>query len=156
MKKFLVGALVFAIVVGGFIIVTLDVPKWRLYDRQWRPLAMTQAENYCAGILTATAAEERPEEQAECIAENDHLDNITPNLAMSVQWGCEGLYVAAEYPVQDCKDAVEVHQVWFLQHGGYTVEWAESGANQRPNVAKVDITKAPRGERTDETGRFGS
>lgn len=156
MKKFFLGLLIVLITVGGFILVTWDVPNWRLYDRQWRPLAMTHAENFCAGVLTFTSADERPEEQAECIAQHDDLDNVTPDVASSLRWGCEGLFSVSEWPVEECMEAVEGYQVWFLQHGGYTNDWAEAGSNKRPNVAAVDITKAPRGERTDETGRFGS
>lgn len=160
MRKFLIYVAVLTLVVGGFIIVTLDVPNWRLYDSRWRPLAMTEAENYCAGWLFGSTLVNRedPSAMADCI-ERNHMDNETPNVARSVEWGCQGVLAglaeqAQEWDMAACLDAVEGAQVWFLMNGGYTVSWAQSGSNKRPVVAQTDITRAPRGERSEESGRF--
>ena len=53
MKKFLTYTLAVMLVVGGAIAVNWPVNTWRLYDGNWQPLAMTEAESYCAGYHVA-------------------------------------------------------------------------------------------------------
>jgi len=141
-----------ALIVGGFIVITADVPMWRLYDKNWNPLAMTEAENYCVGqVLGKNALNNTKDdpEVAACVAAS-RMDNATPNIAMSIEWGCKGIY--STYPdflVDECKSQIEEGDLWFLQHGGYTWEWSESGSNKRPVASHSNIGQPPRGERND-------
>lgn len=159
MKKALVWLSIWAFVIGGAAAVLWDVPKWRLYDANWEPLAMTQAESWCSGKLLGEREvnfEKRaPALMKQCIADSE-LDNTTPNIANSVRWSCEGINAAVEWDMKVCVDTVEAYEVWFLANGGITNTW-DSG-NSRPEVITDDITKAPpRGERTDDGdgSRFG-
>jgi len=150
MKKFMIWMAGIALIIGGFIIITADVPMWRLYDKNWQPLAMTEAENYCVGQILGknglNNTKNDPEVDA-CVAAS-RMDNVTPNIAKAVTWACQG--IASRYPgltIEDCEGQVEGGDLWFLQHGGYTWEW--NSGNKRPVASHSNIGQPPRGERND-------
>lgn len=151
MKKVAIWIAVFALVVGGGIAVLWDVPNWRLYDANWRALAMTEAESYCAGLLLGEGKagydDPNPEEAALCW-ENTSKDNTMPQISKVVEWGCQGLLAAVEWNLADCIAAVESNDIWWLRDGGFTASW--NSGNSRPNVVTDDIRQAPRGGRESE------
>lgn len=155
MRKFLLYFAGFALVVGGFIAVMWPVPNWRLYDANWRPLAMTQAESFCAGLLFGERMtnEQDHEWMVDCIANSSY--EHTPSVANSPAWGCQGLLstpYGAGWPLEDCLAAMEAAEVWWLLDGGYTMEW--NSGNKRPEVAASNIKQAPDRDGRDETGRL--
>lgn len=137
--KFLTWTAVVLLVVGGAVAVMWPVETWRLYDENWQPLALTHAENHCAGEILGGNFENKTNDPRvdECVA-TSHLDNETPNVASSVGWFCEGIASATtSLGVADCVSQVESLDIWGLQHGGYTWEWND--ANPRPVAAYEDI-----------------
>ncbi len=161
MKRTLIkiGAVLF--VIAGLVAVLWPVDNWRLYDANWKPLAMTEAEGYCAGYLLGDGGFNNTEDKegmAACIAENEGLENDTPSIGIVVKSFCNGLAVTAGLPHNECMDITEGYDIWPLQYGGYTWEWNDT--NARPEVVQSDISQAPRRDgRTDdirnETGRLG-
>jgi hypothetical protein len=151
MRKFFAFVAGIILIIGGFIIINWNVPTWRLYDGNWKPLAMTQAENWCAGKVLGDNGfnnkQDDPDVDA-CVAASK-MDNTTPNIALSVEWACRGVNAAfPDFPVEDCKVQVEGGDIWFLQHGGYTWEW--NSGNKRPVASHSDIRQPPRGERDSD------
>lgn len=122
-----------ALVVGMGIVVFWPINFWRLFDDNLRPLALTQAENYCAGFhgINNQFAYNDPD-VATCIASGDY-DNETPSVADSVMWGCQGI-VAGGWPgsVNDCADIFERDQLWLLLNGGITLAWSEAYPRPKP------------------------
>ena len=159
MKRILGWVAVFILVVGGAIVTFWPVPTWRLYDANWQPLAMTQAESYCVGKVLAENSYNNTKDNPtvdRCVAESK-MDNTVPHVEKAMQWGCEGIRsVDSSWSQTDCLEAFENWDMWLLQHGGYT--WAWNDQNPRPNVAYSNIREAPRGERNTNNrttdGRF--
>jgi hypothetical protein len=158
-KTLSVWALVVVVVVGGGVFVTWPMETWRRYDKNWQALAMTHAENHCAGqVLADNGFNNKLDDPAvdACVAASK-LDNTTPNVAQSVGWFCQG--IASSYPlsVSECVGQVEGLQIWGLQHGGYTWDWSDN--NPRPVAGYTDLRAASRegreGDPTREEGRLG-
>lgn len=161
MKRILIKVLVFVFIVGGLAAVLWPVDNWRMYDANWKPLAMTDAEGYCAGYLLGESGfnnSQDVEAMAACITTNDQKDNTTPNVGIVIRSFCNGISLTAGMPQQDCEDIIEGYEIWPLMNGGYTWEWNDT--NARPQVVQSNISQAPRRDgRTDdirnETGRLG-
>ena len=159
MKRIMAWVTVFVLVVGGGIVAYWPVATWRLYDANWQPLALTQAESYCAGKILAQNSysnKANDREVNECVAES-RFDNSVPNVGKALRWACEGIRSAdPSWSTADCLGTFENYQFWLMQHGGYTWNWNDQ--NPRPNAAYSNIREAPRGERNDNNrdtdGRF--
>lgn len=159
MKRVLGWVVVFVLVVGGATATFWPVPTWRLYDANWQPLVMTEAESYCVGRVLAengfNNTQNDPKVKA-CIEESV-LDNATPNISKAIMWACQGIKsVDPSWSLTDCGNSVYGFNIWFLLHGGYTRSWNDQ--NPRPDAAYSNIREAPRGERNDNNrqteGRF--
>ena len=153
MRRFLikVGAVLFAI--AGLVAILWPVNNWRMYDANWAPLAMTDAESYCSGwVLGDTNFVNKENKQAiqDCLDRVEY-DNTQPHIGASVQLACIGLFETQAWPVNDCVQLIEGYEVWFLQWGGYTWEWND--AHPRPQVYKTNIVEAPSREDRAEDGR---
>ena len=159
MKRILGWVAVFILVVGGAIVTFWPVATWRLYDANWQPLALTQAESYCVGqvlVKNAYANKQGDSEVDDCVKAST-LDTV-PDVARALHWGCEGIRsLDPAWTQADCLDALDRYEFWFLLHGGWT--WGWNDQNPRPNVAYINIREAPRGSRNDSNrttdGRFG-
>lgn len=159
MRRVLGWVAVFILVVGGATVTFWPVPTWRLYDANWQPLAMTQAEAYCVGQILAGNGYNNIKDDREvdgCVA-GSKLDNAIPDVGRVAYWGCDGIRsIDSSWSQTDCLATFIDLDIWFLQHGGYT--WAWNDQNPRPNVAYSNIREAPRGERNDNNrqteGRF--
>ncbi len=151
MKKFLGWAAVFIIVVGGGILAFWPVDFWRLYDADWNALALTNAENYCAGAEGMANGFKRDDTRTKDCTKNSARDNETPSITSSSKWACEGVTSTGLFPggVYDCMRVVEDNNLWLLEGGGITYRWND----QRPRPAPLDegvLDKKPRGNRSDD------
>lgn len=159
MKRFATWTLVWITIIGMGVAVFWPVETWRLYDKNWQPLAMTQAENWCTGVQIGTGNFENKLNDpsvADCVADSK-LDNEKPSITNSQIWFCQGINsIIADFTVDACVKTVRDYKIWGLLHGGFTFEWADSG-NTYPEIAYDNIKQAPpRGERDQLTDRsFG-
>jgi len=151
MKKFALWLGIVALVVGGGIATFWPIDFWRLFDANQRPLAMTEAENWCAGyhgMLSKRFAEGDPA-VARCM-ETTAYDNETPSIANSILWACKGI-VATGWNglVIQCQDIFEANQMWMLAGGGFTAEWSD--AYPRPVPLDEGVIEEPntRGNRSE-------
>ena len=159
MKRILGWIAVVILVVGGGIATFWPVPTWRLYDANWQPLALTQAEAYCVGQVLAKNgyANKQDDSEVDACVTDSKLDNTLPDVGKAMKWGCDGIRsVDSSWSQTECLAAFDSYDMWLLLHGGYT--WAWNDQNPRPNVAYSNIREAPRGERNDNNrntdGRF--
>lgn len=159
MKRLLIRVLAGAFVIGGFVAVLWPVPTWRLYDANWQPLAMTQAEAWCAGwtMGNAQANKQDPAAMKDCMETHDELDNEIHGIATIIRQGCLGFGASSGFDPNACEAIIESNGIWWLRDGGFTLAWNET--NPRPQVIQVSIQNAPRGERDNSereyTGRLG-
>ncbi len=159
MKRVLGWVAVFILVVGGGIVTFWPVDTWRLYDANWQPLALTQAESYCAGKVLAenNYSNKANDKDVDVCVKESKFDNTVPNVGKALKWACEGIRsVDYSWTAADCIGTFDNYQFWLMQHGGYTWNWNDQ--NPRPNVAYSNIREAPRGERDSNIrntdGRF--
>lgn len=152
MKRLLIKIAAILFIVAGLIAVLWPVPTWRLYDGNWQALAMTHAENFCAGqgiVNDSGAINNNINDPAvdACIAASELGD--TPSVAHSQRWFCEGIQSKLS-GFTNCLNQVQQYQIWGLAHGGFTREWNDS--NSYPQIIDYDITQAPRrAGRQDDT-----
>ena len=159
MKRLFTKILVVLATIALGVVVFWNVNFWRMYDAHWQPLAMTQAEAYCVGLALGEHNVQNIQDDKTvdaCVA-TSKLDNTTPDLASVPLLACKALAETLAWPQEECLNAVEAADIWFLQHGGYTWEWNDS--NKRPNASHSNIRDGRAGrsgaERNDE-GRFTS
>ena len=152
MKRILAWVAVFVLVLGGAVAIYWPVPLWRMYDANWQPLAMTQAESYCAGKVLAQngySNKANDKEVDQCVKDSE-WDNTTPDVGKALKWACEGiLSTDPAWSITDCIGTFDSNSFWLMLHGGYTWRWNDQ--NPRPNTAYSNIREAPRGERNDNT-----
>jgi len=151
MKRFAGWAAVFIIVVGGGILAFWPVNHWRLYDADWNPLALTNAENYCAGAEGMVNGFKRDDRKTKECTENSVRNNTIPSITNSSRWACEGVISTGRFPgtVYDCMHVFDANQLWLLEGGGITVKWND----ERPRPVPLDegvLDKEPRGNRSDD------
>lgn len=142
-----VGA--FILIVGGLVAVLWPVQTWRMYDANWRPLAMTHAESYCAGTTLAEGDfinRPYPNEMKDCLKDSK-LDNTIPNIGKAVNWACRGIQAVNGWMILLCEATVEAYGLWFLTEGGYTFEWDD--VNHRPEAYRFNIKTAPPRDQRD-------
>jgi hypothetical protein len=151
MKKILVRILAAVLVVGGLVAVLWPVDTWRLYDANWQPLAMTEAENYCAGKVLAenSFVNKKDDIIVDTCVETSDRGNVA-SVGSSQAWFCQGIRSVLP-SFDDCLPVVQNYQIWGLQHGGYTLEWNDS--NTYPQIVQYNITEAPRGDGRDDGNR---
>ena len=158
MRRILAWIVVVVLVVGGGVVAYWPVAKWRMYDANWKPLAMTEAESYCAGKILAenmyTNMYDDPQVRR-CIQQSKK--GTVPDVGKSLRWVCEGIRsVDPSWSTSDCLDTLNHYDFWLLLNGGYTGNWNDQ--NPRPDTAYSNIREAPRGERNDNNrntdGRF--
>ncbi|KKM02900.1 hypothetical protein LCGC14_1779810 [marine sediment metagenome] len=82
MKKFMIWLSVIMFVVGLGVVTFWDVPTWRLYTQDWKPLAMTHAENYCTGKIGINTRFMPNDPAVDHCEETSGKDNITPSIAI--------------------------------------------------------------------------
>jgi hypothetical protein len=153
MKRILGISAAILLVVGGLVAVLWPVETWRMYDANWKPLAMTEAEAYCAGFVLGEGNftnKENPEGMEVCYTSSKY-DNTVPRIGVAVRRFCEGLFATVGYPVGECENAVNGYDLWPLAVGGYTWEWNDS--NPRPQIVQSDLGNAPRREGRNDDGR---
>ncbi len=99
----------------------------------WEPLALTEAENFCTasvGIVNSFKAGDP--DVALCMQET-MLDNITPSIADSTRWACEGVKSAGwTGTMTKCTEIIEGGQLWMLLGGGFAHEKSWNDAHPRP------------------------
>lgn len=141
----------YMLVLGLAVAVFWPVDHWRLYDDLWRPLALTQAENYCSGQAVANSGFDADSPIEEDCYEKTGMDNKTPSISNSIPWACQGInsVTGSSYTVDQCIAEVEAFDIWFLLKGGYTWQWSE--ARPRPE----EITIEPENPRATSRGDFG-
>lgn len=147
MRKFITGLAIFVLIVGGGITVFWPNNFWRLFDANMNPLALTQAEAYCTGLLGPDSRfKTHNPKVTECEVESG-WDNTAPDVARSIAWFCEGI-IDAKLPMSlgECIDVVDTNLLWPIQGGGLTATWND--AHPRPSVPdQVIIDPARSGER---------
>lgn len=161
MKRILIKIGVLVFIIGGLVAVLWPVDTWRMYDANWQPLAMTEAEAWCAGNLLGASNFNNSEDiegMEACFEAHEDLDNVSPRIGAVIVKFCSGLATTSDIPAPECVDIIEGYEMWPLQYGGYTWQWNDT--NPRPEIVQSDISNAPRREgRTDdnrnETGRIG-
>jgi hypothetical protein len=138
MKKFLTWAVIILIVVGGAIAVAWPVARWRLYDANLAPLAMTEAENYCSGFAGINNKFERNDPDVKKCEESTTRDNETPSIASSVKWACQGV-IGGGWPgtLAACQSIFESNNLWLIKGGGLTFEWND--AHPRPKAIQEGV-----------------
>ena len=138
MKKFLGWTLVLALVVGGALAAFWPISgpaAWRLYDENWKPLALTEAENWCAGSVGINDGfVDQNADVLKCVRDTD-LDNEQPSINMSITWACEGIVAGGwDGTVGNCKNIFETGNLWLLIGGGITSDWNDA----RPRPTETD------------------
>jgi len=154
-----VGALL--LVVGGAVAAFWPINFWRLYDANLRPLALTHAENYCAGFHGFAAGFPEHDPAVTDCENSGPYDNVTPSVANSVQWACQGI-VAGGWGgmVSDCELIFEQDQLWLVQGGGITRSWNDAWPRPRPiggSIVPMDDSRTGSrdGFSRDDTTRQG-
>jgi hypothetical protein len=134
MKRFLAWTVVVVFVVGGAVLTFWPVSFWRLYDADWNALALTSAENYCAGAEGMRNGFDRDDRKTKECTMNSDRDNETPSIAQSVKWGCEGVVSSGQFQgsVWDCQLIFEDNGLWLLEGGGFTYEWNDERPRPKP------------------------
>ncbi len=149
MKKILTWIVVWSFIIGGGIIAFWQVETWRLYDADWNALAMTNAENYCAGSNGMLNGFKKDDKLTKDCTANSARDNTTPSITYSPKWACEGIRSAGWDGSQyDCEFIFNQNGIWLLQGGGITMKWND----QRPRPEPIDegvIENEKRGNRSD-------
>jgi hypothetical protein len=133
MKKILVWVALVLLVVGGAVAVVWPVEHWRLYDANQKPLALTERENYCAGLVgLETGFKEESDKALDCL-ETNTKDNTTPSIAKSTGWACDGILNGGWGGTHEfCLEIFEINEYWLLATGGLTFEWND--AHPRPKA----------------------
>lgn len=127
MKRYATYLAALLLVVGGGAAVFWPVNFWRLFDDNLQPLALTQAETYCAGLHGwQNGFALNDPDVTEC-EKTSGYDNTTPSVANAVMWGCQGI-VAGGWPgqVSECSDIFERDQLWLVKGGGITWSWSDA------------------------------
>ena len=148
-KLYKLGAVLFTLVLTA--IVFWPTNHWRLYDDLWRPLALTQAENYCSGVAVALSDYDEAAEVAPGCLESSGMDNLRPSITNSIPWACQGINSVDSWPVDECIGTMEQYEIWFLLGGGYTNAWSD--ARPRPTPPVSEVIDGGRGE---SRGDFGA
>ena len=128
MKRVAAYAAALLVVVGGGVAVFWPLNFWRLFDANLRPLALTEAENYCTGFHGFQVGwAEHDKAVDECEREGT-FDNATPSVANSVEWVCRGIVAGGWVggTVSDCENIFERDQLWAIKGGGITWEWSDA------------------------------
>ena len=134
MKKFAGWTVVFVLVVGGGILAFWQVNHWRLYDADWNALALTSAENYCAGVEGMRNGFDRQDKKTINCIENSERDNETPSITESVKWACEGILSSGRFQgsARSCQLIFEDNSLWLLEGGGFTSKWNDERPRPKP------------------------
>jgi hypothetical protein len=143
MKRVATWFAIIALVVGGGVVTFWPIDFWRMFDANQRPLALTEAENWCSGWvgITEQAFEENDPKVLRCM-ESTSKDNETPSAAQSIGWACDGIIAAGwEGTPTQCLDLLEEIQIWMLAGGGFTNEWSD--AYPRPVALDEGIIEDP-------------
>ena len=141
MKKFIIrlGVVVFVVGMGLLVFWPISGPAaWRQYDMNWQPLALTEAENWCAGnIGINNGFKKNSKEIADCI-ERSTLDNEQPSVSRSLAWACTGI-VDGGYrgSIIKCKNLIDKSELWLIVSGGFTSAWDDT--RPRPVVTNQDL-----------------
>ena len=127
MKKLLGWTLVLALVVGGALAAFWPISgpaAWRLYDENWRPLALTEAENWCAGSVGINDGfTEHNSTVLQCV-EDTNLDNEFPSITNSIGWACQGIRDGGwGGSTVQCRKIFQNGELWLLVGGGMTSDW---------------------------------
>jgi hypothetical protein len=152
MKKVLTWLIILALVVGGGITVFWQINFFRLFDANFKPLVLTEAEAYCAGYWGIQHSFRQDDlDVADCIANSTMT--TTPSIANAVRWSCNGI-VAGGWPGEQvqCIDIFEAQQLWLLLEGGITLSWNE--AHPRPRaITNGELAEEPRASTRTDTNR---
>ncbi len=152
MKKFLGWIAVFVLIVGGAVLAFWPVNHWRLYDADWQPLALTNAENYCAGAQGMKNGFDRDDKLTKECTENSSRDNVTPSIANSPQWACEGVVSSGQFngSIHACVQILHNNSFWLIAGGGLTFAWNDERPRPQPiDEGVLDSDTKPRGNRSD-------
>lgn len=127
MKKLLGWTLVLVLVVGGALAAFWPISgpaAWRLYDENWKPLALTEAENWCAGSVGINDGfTERNPAVSRCVKDTD-LDNEFPSITNSMKWACQGILIGGwNGTTSQCLNIFKNGELWLLVGGGMTSDW---------------------------------
>jgi len=152
MKKFAAWFAVIVLVVGGGVATFWPIDFWRLFDANQRPLALTEAENWCAGNvgMANTRFKENDPAVLRCI-EQSGRDNEHPSIANSVHWACLGIVQAGwDGIVLQCEDIFASNQMWMLLGGAFTNQWSD--AYPRPVPLDEGVLEEPDTRENRSTG----
>ncbi len=141
MKKFMIWVGVISFVVGLGLLVFWPISgptAWRQYDMNWQPLALTEAENYCAGkVGINNGFAHNSKDVADCI-ERSTLDNTQPSVSRSITWACVGIKAGGyKGTISQCTKILDNADIWLLVSGGFTAAWND--VRPRPTVANQDL-----------------
>ncbi len=151
MKKIATWIATFALVVGGGIAVFWPIDFWRLFDANLRPLALTHAENYCAGTVGIAEGFKFDSIMVERCLNNTSLDNETPSIAKSVRWACQGIVQGGwAGSVGECINIFEANQMWTVATGGLTMSWND--AHPRPRAIDEGVIEKEKTRDNRATG----
>ena len=152
MKKLATWVALVALVVGGGLAVFWPTDFWRLFDANQRPLALTEAENWCSGYIGM--GQQRFIEDDPAVArcmDTQGLENETPSIANSVYWACQGIRQAGWLgSSHECQDLFAANQLWMLAGGGFTTEWND--AYPRPVALDEGVLEEPNGRSNRSEG----
>jgi hypothetical protein len=151
MKKFWIWMGVLLFVVGLGVVTFWNVPTWRLYDKDWRPLAMTHAENYCSAKIGLDRSFMEDDPKVKACMEDSHLNNTIPSIAKSTDWACSGIRDAGlSLSLAACRDIIEGNQLWMIAGGGLASKWSWSDSHPRPESIQEGVL--PSDTRTNRGG----
>ena len=156
MKRILIWIALVTFAIGAAVVVFWPVSNWRLYDENWNPLALTEAESWCAGEILARNkfANKRDDPQVDACVVNSSKNNTVPDVVKAQGWQCSAMVsVVPEWGYDNCLATLQSYKIWLLQHGGYTMDWNTS--NPYPDIVQYNISQAPRGERDGEQRNEG-
>lgn len=137
MKRLFIWAAVFLFVIGLGVVTFWDVPQWRLYDKDWNPLAMTEAENYCTATVGLGESFKPNSANVQRCMDLTQKDNVTHSIAMSTTWACEGIRDAGwDGTLNQCKNIIDDNGLWMIAGGGLATADSWSDSHPRP-VATV-------------------
>jgi len=150
MKRLLIWAAVVAFVAGMGVATFWDVPNWRLYTVNWEPLAMTNAENYCAAVVGLNEGFKPNSPDVQRCMEETSRDNETVSVAQSVQWACDGIRDAG-WPgtLPQCMEIINTGELWMIAGGGLANR--ESWSDSHPRPSETQVGELP-DERTNRGG----
>ena len=148
MKKFIIWVGVVVFVIGLGVVTFWDVPQWRLYTQDWKPLAMTHAENYCTGKIGIGNRFIPNDPAVERCMKESGKDNVTPSIANSESWACEGVLDGGwDAPMQTCLDILRQAELWMLAGGGLASASSWSDTHPRPEAIHEGVLPDTRSNR---------